>query len=455
MSSRDANANARSSSVVGLQIATNHHIDVGVGIVLACRPLTLLVPAHLVTGLSSSQARRVLVDGADLGLPQIVRSPAAEQDELAVVRFHPEARLPRRPICLPRTPPALRIGDDISLRVLDGPNERDVVGHVTMLRTDDGRQWITTDTQVSRGHSGSPLVVAGRLAAVCQGKAPESSERAGDALLIRLSQETLRELRKLSGVCAKGRRNSAVLACMVALVGVGTAIGLLGGDPFPPAVSRGGVNPDPVRAAGAANTRSHTRALYVHGIGAIEPEFMKAQLEAVGFSVDTAAIAPEDLTPYEVVVCHVNAPDPGILEDYLDGGGGVVLLEATPYYLGVADIASWFGAATYANADDCIEAKLVSRGPLPLTLDVGDVVAKSACAWGGPAAMTGLAEDSVLLAEWASPQGYAFAFARTLPTNGRVYYQAQFAGAYEGERAWDLFLTATRWTAGFYTTVPR
>jgi hypothetical protein len=67
--------------------------------------------------------------------------------------------------------------------------------------------------------------------------------------------------------------------------------------------------------------------------------------------------------------------------------------------------------------------------------------------------MTGLAEDSVVIAEWGSPEGYAFAFARTLSSSGRVYYQAQFAGAYEGERAWNLFLTGVRWAAGFYTTV--
>ncbi len=389
--------------------------DAGIGVVLARRPLTLLVPSHVATSLATNEAERVLVNGRDLGLPCIVRSPSAEHDELTVLRFGTR-RLPNaRAIQIPRRPPTIQPDDDVLLVTSEGGSGARVPGHVVGLRTVNEQEWMTIDTRVSPGASGSALLVDGKLAAICQGLVPSSEPHAGAATLIRLPRATLRELAKL-------RAPHGVLHRIVAVVGLLTAAAVLA----------------------LLVVSSGPRALYVYGSGATDAATMKTQLTLAGLHVTTAQTAPRDLSRYRVVVAEVAAPPADAIRNYLLGGGGVVLIEATPYYLGVNETTDWFGATQYVNAGDCIYASIVADRPLGTTFVVGEPVARSSCAHGGPAAYTRLLENTVRIAEWAD--GTVFAFTH-LFARGRVYYQAQFGGAYRGQDTWTLFRAGVRWAA--------
>jgi len=427
------------SPLTRLTIRTNDHIDSGIAVVLKTRPLLIVAPSHLISPLEEEAEAEVLVDGQSLGRPRIVGDSWCTDAVLAILEFEGPAPPALRRIRLPWRAPRMRVGSRVVLAVLDGELERRITGQIVTLRAEDRHEWITASTEVAPGSSGAPLYVKGRLAAICQGIATAAG---ASGIFVRITPGCLRQLARLSGAL---RRRALVgsLPLLLGLLGVVLPLLLLTGAPVSPSDE---VSPPPLASAGT----SVGTALYVFAKGATDPESMAANLGSAGFRVQTASVAPTDLSRYAVIVCHVNAPAPEALERYLVGGGGVVLLEATPYYLGMEDVAEWLGAARYANAEKCENAVVMKNEPFSTSFGIGSVVAKSSCIWEGAAAMADLLDTAERIAEWENSE-LAYAFANRYG-RGRVYYQAQFGGAYEGEEAWTLFLAGTCWAAKSWTT---
>ncbi len=424
-------------SVVRICVVSSDGTDAGVGVVIRARPFTVVIPTHLATSLALAEATEVRVDDEDIGWPAMLAAPAAGHDELTLLRFPGRGPAGRRAARLPFRPARLRLGEAVAL-LLPAEEERSRLdGRVTALKLENDQEWISSDVPCSRGSSGGALIAGGHVVGICQAMTASSAgDDASSAIAIRLSQATLREVARLSG--RYGRRTAWSLA---ALASVGALAVLLAASRALPSLG------DRARNTAAPSPAASTlRALYIYGSGSTNPALMIEKLQSAGFYVATAAIAPSGLDDYSLVVAHVNAASPEQLATFVRRGGGLVMLEATPYYLGVSDIAAWLGAHKYVNAAVCVYARVATDHPMGTEFVTGDIVAKSACAWEGAAAMAELDADAVVFARWESPD-CAFAFGHRYG-DGRVYYQAQFGGAYVGEAAWTLFLAGARWATG-------
>jgi hypothetical protein len=425
-----------------LTIKTDDHVDSGIALVLSTRRFLVVAPSHLISPLEEEDGADVLVDGQSLGSPRVIWDSPCADASIAILEFDQPAPPDLRSIRLPWKAPPLQVGSQVVLTVLDEESERGIGGQIVTLLAEDRHEWITASTKVAPGTSGSPLYAKGKLAAICQGIATAEGASNGNGVFARVTPACLRQLARLSGAM---RRRCLVGGASILVGGLAVVLPLL-------LLASGLASPSddgfPTPLVGTATDVG--TALYVFGKGATAPEVMATNLASAGFRVQTASVAPSDLSKYAVVICHVNAPAPAILEDYIGSGGGVVLLEATPYYLGIQDVAEWLGASAYANAEKCEDAVVTGTRPFSTSFEVGSVVAKTSCVWEGAAAMADLLQSAELIAKWEiSELVYAF-------TNrygrGRVYYQAQFGGAYEGEEAWTLFLAGTRWAARSWTT---
>jgi len=216
-------ASRTNSSVVSMEIATADHRDFGVAVVISRRPVMLLVPSHVASAILLDEALCVRVNGDDLGLPSKVQSPLVEKGELTVLRFNARARITARPLSIPKTAPILSVSDEAALLSPGGDGTLAHLGQITGLRLVEGLEWITSNIQVSSGQSGSPLLVDGRLAAICQGMVPCDNSQVGTAQLTRLDTPTLRELAGLAASRPRRRWSYTVVAIAVAL-----ALGLVG-----------------------------------------------------------------------------------------------------------------------------------------------------------------------------------------------------------------------------------
>ncbi len=429
-------------AVVSVAVRTNAHEDRGVGVILSTNPLYLLVASHLVSPLLDQESATIRVNGKDLGQPAVLRNPSLAKDELTVLRMPGQLKEKTwRALPLPLKPRRLAPGDSVELIALDSSEGHRLSGTVIVQRVDQHAEWVTTDIPGKAGMSGCPVLSNGMLVGICQAVGSNDLGTGSNTIATRLSASSLKELRQSVPFQRRRRSRKIVLMTSVSLAILGAiAYGGIGG------FLRGN-NDESERGIAPSTLRTSTvRVLYVHGAGAVSTGLMEEKLKEKGFKVTSEALAPADLTAYNVVVAHVNAPAPRYLEAFLARGGGVVLLEATPYYLGMADVADWFGASTYMNAGVCAPAVIDLDAPFGTHFKTGDVVAKSACAWEGAAAVTDLAKDAISIAHWVDPD-CIFAFARQVG-DGRVYYQAQFGGAYEGEDAWDLFVAGVQWAAG-------
>ena len=155
-------------------------------------------------------------------------------------------------------------------------------------------------------------------------------------------------------------------------------------------------------------------------------------LEGEGFTVDTFAAIPDNLSQYNLVFLWTYfsctpANEPAI-QSYISNGGGVVILSGTICYLAsysntfdnggdLSSVELWFGAAQYVNTGGTAYATVAN--PLGTSLNLADPVFTS----DGPsdAAITCMSNDSQVLASWQD--GSTFAFAHEFG-QGRVYWQA-------------------------------
>lgn len=148
-----------------------------------------------------------------------------------------------------------------------------------------------------------------------------------------------------------------------------------------------------------------------------------------------------DLSSYDLLVVHITGgspPEAIPFGDFLVAGKGIVVLEATWFFLGA--VPAWAGATAYTNGSGTATA--VVHHPFETSIALGEAITTEA-SWGGPAAMCGLAPGATAVALWGDGDLFAYAY----PTGtARVYYHAQFGGAIDpAPNSVALFRGGARW----------
>jgi hypothetical protein len=161
-------------------------------------------------------------------------------------------------------------------------------------------------------------------------------------------------------------------------------------------------------------------------------------LTEYGLNVVYAGDIPQNLTGYDLLVLEayyaVEPQDAPLIQDFVQNGGGVVILSGVPSYLvayckdfwpyrfGGSDLSSiqdWFGASCYVNTGGY--ANVTVDNPFGLPLMSGDTLTEGQGY--SAAAVAGMSNDSQTVAEWGT--GETFAFTHQYGA-GRVYYQAWY-----------------------------
>jgi len=183
--------------------------DTGVGIVVSRRPLTLLVPSHLILLVEQGRAESVLINGKVFPTAKIMPSRALQGDHLALLRLSGGTARASH-VKLPRRSRRLTEGQQIALIGADGSSHRGRVADI--IERGDGMS-VVTDINVEPGASGSPLYVGDALAGVCQGRA--STGDVGCAVVVPLTDESIVELRNVQN--RRRVRWLGILGCVVAI----------------------------------------------------------------------------------------------------------------------------------------------------------------------------------------------------------------------------------------------
>jgi len=205
-------------SVVRVTIQAPDWQDSGIGIVIAQHPLTLLVPSHLIELVNQGQSEEIQVNGVGYENAKILPTPALQRDHLSVLQFPKKYHKDLASAHLPRQGLLLTPGQPISLQRMT--SESCASGTVVDVREQGDGRSIITDIEVSTGDSGSPLLVSGKLAAICQGMIQR--EGSGNAVAVPLSSDSLAELKKVSRryrVSVIGTLISIFIAAVLSLVG--------------------------------------------------------------------------------------------------------------------------------------------------------------------------------------------------------------------------------------------
>jgi len=187
-------------------------------------------------------------------------------------------------------------------------------------------------------------------------------------------------------------------------------------------------------------------------------------LEQLGFNVTLAGDIPENLTAYSVVIINayfaIEPKHEPLIRDYINMGGGVVLLFGTPMYFGgyckdnwpgrlgldnLNPIQEWFGAGFFVNSGDQAYASI--DNPLNTSLAEGDLVYAESGIYSF-SAVTWMHNDSQVVATWENGQAFAFSHHYGL---GRMYYQAMFDDVNQTPpppNTWSVTITTTPDSSG-------
>jgi hypothetical protein len=159
-------------------------------------------------------------------------------------------------------------------------------------------------------------------------------------------------------------------------------------------------------------------------------------LQQAGLEVDCAGDIPADLSGYDVVLLEayyaIEPRHEPLIRQYVQNGGGLVLISATAGYLATysktlnigtdfTSIQDWLGCGWYVNAGGT--ARTAADNPFGTPLLKGDQCYFTS--GGSAAGFAGLDSDATAVAFWNS--GVVFAFTHEYGS-GRVYYQAQWQG---------------------------
>jgi len=156
-------------------------------------------------------------------------------------------------------------------------------------------------------------------------------------------------------------------------------------------------------------------------------------LEGEGFTVDSFATIPENLSQYNLVYLEaywaLEPADEPTIRSYIFNGGGVLVWAGTICYLAyysktlnagsdLSAVEPWFGASCYVNTGGT--AYVAVANPLGTSLNLGEPL------FAGPgysyAGITNMSNDSQVVASW--DDGSTFAFTHEYG-QGRVYWQAR------------------------------
>ena len=192
--------------------------DTGVGIVVTRRPLTVLVPSHLITLVEQSRATEIVVHGTSFTQFKVLATPSLQADHLSLLRFGRRGSGVPSQVRLPRRLLPLLAGQDVCLLSAEEAAEGRPGKVVGIQDSGDGVS-IVTDIEISNGDSGSAIIASGRFAAICQGMVA-----GGGAVAVPLSSEGLAELRH---VRARARRR-AVIGAAAAIAAIAIGVGMLG-----------------------------------------------------------------------------------------------------------------------------------------------------------------------------------------------------------------------------------
>jgi hypothetical protein len=156
-------------------------------------------------------------------------------------------------------------------------------------------------------------------------------------------------------------------------------------------------------------------------------------LEGEGFTVDTFATIPENLTQYDLVYLEayfaLEPADEPAIRSYIFNGGGVLVWAGSISYLAyysktlntgenLSAVEPWFGASSYVNTGET--AYVAVANPLFTSLNLGDpLFAGDGYSYAG---ITGMSNDSQVVALW--DDGNTFAFTHEYG-QGRLYWQAR------------------------------
>ena len=214
-------------STVDVLIQSESSINRGVGIVVLHRPLSLLVPLHLIAALEEDPSARLAVNGASFERVTIASSASLERDELALVQLKGKRSWGFGSIRIPKRSVQLHAGQRIILGGSSSSRALIRKGSVIEVRERTDGTTIVTDVEVEPGDSGSALLVNRQLVAVCQGMVPNGN--GGVAIAMSLSTGSLEHLWKMRRDSFLRRGLPAAIAC--GLFAVLFALGLLtGGD---------------------------------------------------------------------------------------------------------------------------------------------------------------------------------------------------------------------------------
>jgi len=208
-------------STVHVAIHSQLTEDLGVGIVVIKRPMTLLVPLHLITALEEDPTAQLRVNGSTYEKAALVGSAELERDELALIRVRGRRRGPVGAIRIPRKEVRLRPGQTIALGRATTSDQPVRMGKIVEVRERTHGTTLVTDIEVQPGDSGSALISNRQLVAVCQGMLPSGD--GGVAIAMPLSTSALERLRKLrrQSFLHQGLPVIAVLLLATALVLIG------------------------------------------------------------------------------------------------------------------------------------------------------------------------------------------------------------------------------------------
>lgn len=180
-------------SVVRVVVQAANCQDSGIGIVIARHPLTLLVPSHVIELVSEGRSKGIQINGVNYENAKILPAQALQRDHLSVLQFPKRTHRDLSPAHLPKRGLLFTPGQPISLQRVS--SESSASGRVVDVREHGQGKSIITDIEVSTGDSGSPLLVSGKLAAICQGMI--QNEGSGNAVAVPLSSDSLAELKRV------------------------------------------------------------------------------------------------------------------------------------------------------------------------------------------------------------------------------------------------------------------
>jgi len=209
-------------SAVRVVVRSPDSEDRGVGIVIARRPLTVLVPSHLIVLLEDGDATSIIVESTEYPRAAILATPSLQSDHLTILRFGRRGSRDLANIRLPKRPFRLTPGQSVSLCGPAGDDPRERPGRVVDVRERGDGTSVLTDIEVTHGESGSAVLVSDRLAGICQGMTADGD--AGTAIAVPLSVGSLTELRRIR----RRVRIRAYSAALTALLAVAIAFGAFG-----------------------------------------------------------------------------------------------------------------------------------------------------------------------------------------------------------------------------------